>query len=327
MFKKICKSNFNKIIKKLKKLQSDFLKEFKVNDMISNSKMYEIFIANDLGHILIPGHSGSKDAKDNQGNIFEYKHYKETSSNHSWTFNDYSITTINSLKEVKSIIFAHIDDRSVLSIFDWYYEVPGNLICEYLHKETKKIRNNRKMINISPNQIEKKLNISRKQNVANPNGKYTHYLNKIVSIITNLESFSGTKNILTSNKFWELLIAVNLNHNINSEQGGRKGAHDAFDKEGRFYEYKISKTHAWNFQDISENVLNKYLNDHKIILAVVDKKDFCIKNIYSANPKTLVSFLRKKLKEKIKKSKKPLRRLQVSIGKKDLEIIGADKIY
>ena len=42
---------------------------------------------------------------------YEYKHYKELSSNHSWTFNDFSDTTINKLNsELISVIFAHIDD-------------------------------------------------------------------------------------------------------------------------------------------------------------------------------------------------------------------------
>ena len=47
------------------------------------------------------------------------------------------------------------------------------------------------------------------------------------------------KNILTSNKIWEVITSVHLNHNVNSEQGGRKGSHDAYDKTGNQYEYKI----------------------------------------------------------------------------------------
>jgi len=75
------------LFNELKKIQSFFVEKYGVDDIYSNSKIFEILIANELNHILIPGHSGSKDAKDEDGNEYEYKHFKETSGNHSWTFN------------------------------------------------------------------------------------------------------------------------------------------------------------------------------------------------------------------------------------------------
>ena len=45
-------------------IQAKFLKLFGVNDIFSNSKVYEVTIANELNHQLIKGHSGSRDAID-----------------------------------------------------------------------------------------------------------------------------------------------------------------------------------------------------------------------------------------------------------------------
>ena len=126
------------------------------------------------------------------------------------------------------------------------------------------------------------------------------------------------------------MIGLELNHTVNSEQGGREGAHDAFDNDGNLYEYKVSKTYSWNFQDISDNVLNKYYSDKAIILAVVDKTALKIKAIYSANPKYVVPFLKKKLQDKIQKfaaKGKEIRRLQVSLAKGDLIRIKATKVF
>ena len=69
------------------KIQEHFREEYGSKDIVSGSKFYEIIIANELNHDIIPGQSGTKDAKDEKGE-YEYKHYKEQSSNHSWTFND-----------------------------------------------------------------------------------------------------------------------------------------------------------------------------------------------------------------------------------------------
>ena len=55
------------------------------------------------------------------------------------------------------------------------------------------------------------------------------------------------------------------------------------DDDGNTFEYKVSKNHSWNFQDISENVLEKYKSDKSIILAVVNKQNLVVTNIYSAD--------------------------------------------
>ena len=56
-----------------------------------------------------------------------------------------------------SVIFAHIDDSVSTPNFDWFYEIKGTSVSNYLSKYTKSIKNSRKMINISSNQIEKEL--------------------------------------------------------------------------------------------------------------------------------------------------------------------------
>jgi hypothetical protein len=66
-FKEVEKKEFYSLINKFKHIQNYFLKEFQVDDIFSNSKIFEIVIANELEHILIPGHSGSKDAQDSKG--------------------------------------------------------------------------------------------------------------------------------------------------------------------------------------------------------------------------------------------------------------------
>ena len=318
-------------INELKGIQDSIFKEYQVNDILSNSKIYEVMTANSLNHILIPGHSGSRDAKDELGNEFEYKHFKKSSSNHSWTFNDFSDTSIAKLKNAKAVIFTHINDVDFPypGKFDWYYSIPGDVMCEYLLKYTKNIQNSRKMINVSPNQLESRLNAS-KIITTTQNGVYDKYLNAIYKVSSELEELTGVKNLLTSNKFWELIVALELNHQVNPEQGGREGAHDAYDSDGNPYEYKVSKTHAWNFQDISDNVLNKYYNDKAIILAVVDKENIEVEHIYSAEPANVVPLLRKKLQEKIDRCLEkdtPIRRLQVSLSKSDLVRVNAKKLY
>lgn len=325
----------NKTIKEkvneLKAIQDRIFEDYGVNDVLSNSKIYEVATANPLGHILIPGHSGSRDAKDEDGNEFEYKHFKESSSNHSWTFNDFSDTNIAKLRDAKSVIFAHINDIDYPypGKFDWYYEVPGHMMSDYLLKHTQAIKNSRKMINVSPKQIETRLGLS-KIFVASNSGIYDRYLDDIYLATSQLEELTGVKNLLTSNKFWELIVSLELDHTVNPEQGGREGAHDAYDSEGNPYEYKVSKSTSWNFQDISENVLNKYYNDKAIILAVVDKQEIEVKEIHSADPKYVVPLLRKKLQDKIDRyvaKGTSIRRLQVSLSKSDLDLIKAERLY
>lgn len=336
-FTPINKVKFHQLIAKFRTIQADFLREFDVNDIFSNSKIYEILIANELNHTLIPGHSGSKDAKDNKG-TYEYKHFKETSSNHSWTFNDYSDNTISNLALSEGVIFAHINDTVFPAVLDWYIYVDAKICSQYLKNRTTDLLqrqpkgkpNARRMINISAKQLETDLQVT-KINIASPKqqGKYVKWLDNLYNLSKDLEKCTNVINILTSNKIWEVLVAVELGHNVNSEQGGRAGGHDAYDVNGDVYEYKVSKTRAWKFQDISENVLEKYKDDKAIILAVVDKTFMTTTAIYSANPAKVVVRLREKLKEKeenyAKKGKK-IKRKEISLGKKDLKKIDATQI-
>ena len=319
-------SQIKDAIEQLRILEKEFLKNFGLKDIVSNSKIYEIVIADVLGHTILPKLSNTKDAIDQDGKYIEYKHFKESSSNHSWTFNDFSDTTIKSLNNVKFVIFSHFQDFSNPLFFDWYYEVPGPVISKYLEVETLKIKNKRKMINISPKQIETKLNYSKIFTNTETTGNYRSLINRYIDIVTRIEKLCDTTGILTSNKLWELILGIELNHKVNSEQGGRDGAHDAEDMEGNTYEYKISKTGSWNFQDISENVLIKYLNDKEIITAIADKENFIILHAYSIKPELLVPYLRDKLNSKKEKKGQNLRRLQVTISKNELIKIGAKKI-
>lgn len=314
------------LIQQLKEIQDDFLAKVGVADIISNSKIFEVLIANGLVHTLIAGHSGSRDAKDEQGE-YEYKHYKERSSNHSWTFNDYTDSTINKLRQVKAVIFAHIDDTGVLPKFDWYYCVDGAIIADYLDKRTQGIKNTRKMINISPRQIEQDLKIKKLAvKLDFEKGKYYQWIKQIFNVAQKIEKITGTKEILTSNKFWEILVSLILGHRVLSEQAG----HDAVDKKKQYYEYKVAKSYSWSFQDISRQVLEKYKQDNKIILAVVDKDKFEIEKIYEVDPIKTIRRLKAKLREKkirCKEKGKVLRRLQVSLSKGDIEKLKAKLIY
>jgi hypothetical protein len=322
-----------KLIREFKKTLDDFSQKHGVHDILTNSKIFEIVIANELDHSLIPGHSGSKDAKNDLGE-FEYKHFKESSSNHSWTFNDYTDSTITSLKKIQSVIFAHIDDQQFPPILDWYIEVDGETSCNYLDMRTKKLLkekpkgkvNARKMINLSALQLERDLNL-KKTNISsmNKNGKYTDELMDMQKISKQIEKITGISQILTSNKFYEMLVAIILGHQVLSEQSG----HDAKDDLGNTYEYKVSKTHSWSFQDISEKVLKKYEKDEEIILAVVDKQNLVVTNIYSAVPQKVVTRLKQKLQEKeirYARNGKKIRRKQAGLSKGDLIRVGAKKI-
>ena len=241
------------------------------------------------------------------------------------TFNDFSDTTIAKLASIGAVIFAHIDDTKDRPIFDWYYEVPGVIMSKYLAEKTVAIKNTRKMINVGPAQIEKYLGIKRKSVISNLKGEYTDFLRKIFDVATKIERIVGTKNILTSNKIWEILVGIKLNHEVITEQT----RFDAKDKKGNFYEYKIAKSYSFSFEDISENVLNKFLEVKSIILAVVDKDKLAIKDVYEAEPKRVIKRLREKLeslKNRCAQKGKKLRRLQVSLSKGDLELVGATKI-
>ena len=291
--------------------------------MKSNSKIYEVLIANTLNHTMIPGHSGSQDARDESGREYEYKHFKETSSNHSWTFNDYSDETIRKLKtKVHEVIFCHIQDNTHPPHFDWAFKVPGAVVAGYLAQYTQGMQNARRMINVSAIQIESRLGIKRTTlSSGNSVGPYATLLPRIFKLSEELEKLVKVENVLTSNKFWEVLVSVPLGHQVNSEQGGRAGAHDAADEAGLDYEYKVSKSRSWNFQDISENVLNKYLNCEEVVLAIVDKQKIEVSEIWFAKPSDVVKVLREKhaqKKARFSAEGKELRRLQVSLTAGDL---------
>ena len=127
------------------------------------------------------------------------------------------------------------------------------------------------------------------------------------------EEITGVDGILTSNKLWEVLVAYELNHNVNSEQ--RK--HDAYDEWGRTYEYKVSSDPRWTFQDITQNVLDGYLDDEKIVLAVVNKKRFSVERVYFCDPSAIVSILQCKLQDRMN-GKKTIRRMSSYIGMVDV---------
>lgn len=315
---------YAKLINLLREIQKRFYKDFGIRDIYTNSKFFEILIADRLMHNLIPGHSGSRNGKDDQGE-YEYKHYKETSSNHTWTFNDFSDSTMRRLSKIQAVIFAHIDDTGDIPIFDWYYRVPGKIISEYLEKKTVYIKNIRKMINVSRGQIKKEMNIKRESSSKNPRWKYAKYLDEIFDTARKLEIVVGTKNVLTSNKLWEVLVGMKLGHRVLSEQK----KFDAIDSKGHYYEYKISITHSFSFEDISEAVLSKFAKVKKILLVVIDKSELKVIHLYEAYPSIVVKRLKEKLYDKEQKYKsqgKEIRRLQVSLSKGDLVKIGAKRI-
>jgi hypothetical protein len=320
--------SYEEILVNLREIQNAFEEEHGVNDIFSNSKIYEIQIANMLNHDLIPGHSGSRDAR-LLNMEFEYKHYKETSSNHSWTFNDFSDTTIAKLKDANlTLIFAHIQDSKKPAVFDWYYEVSGLQMHAYLKAHTKSIKNSRKMINVSANQIEARIGVNRTNTIPTV-GRYEFWLKRIFEITDELEVLTGVPGVITSNKIWEVVVAAKLNHKVNGEQGGRAGAHDASDEKGRWYEYKVAKGDTWSFQDISDAVLEKYYETEAIICATVDKTSFGVVRIITISPEKLVPFLRKRRDEKksrLMKTGVEMRRNQISLGKRVLLDIGGELV-
>lgn len=332
--------DFSGYIHKMKKAQDEIYRIHGVNDIFTSSKIFEILIASTLGHDLVPGQAGTADAKDSSTHSreFEYKHYKELSSNHSWTFNDFSDSVIKKIhSKIDSVYFCHIDDTNFPPHMDWYYKLSGSETARYLRARTPAIRNSRKMINISQKQITdffsrehhvRKITVARdpKQMF---NGKYSKELEDVFVSVKQLEDSLGLKNLLTSSKLWELVVAQELGHFVNSEQGGRAGAHDAYDVNGSWYEYKVDKSIGWSFQDISDAVLEKYEEVEAFILAVVDKPNFIVKHVYRVEPQELIEVIRRKrdLKaENYRKRGKEVRREQVTFGKVELEKSKAQKI-
>lgn len=301
--------NLNQLLSKLKEL-SDYFFSIGIEDIYTNSKIYEVLMAYSFNHEIVNGHAYTPDAMDQLGNLYEYKHFKLSSSNHTWTFNDFSEETIEQLKEVHNVYFSVIDDSYIYPQIITTYSVSGRNVAKYLESATLSIRNKRKMINISEAQIINNMDC---ELISVKNRKPFNALYEVFSTAHELEQRANIRGILTSNKLWELLVGIRLNHNINSDQK----KHDAFDESGNTYEYKVSSYARWTFQDISENVLDSYLHDNCIILAVVNKEDFIVERIYACNPFAVVSILKNKLSEKINNNKE-IKRLSAGIGIKDV---------
>ena len=334
------KIEFAALIAQMKKAQDQIFQLHGINDIFTSSKIFEILIASGLDHEVIPGQAGTADATDpeNRSMQFEYKHFKELSSNHSWTFNDYSDSVIAKIdSKINSVFFCHIDDRTFPPVLDWYYELSGSEVAEYLRVKTPSIKNKRKMINVSEKQLNEffgeKGTLQRvdiKIDRDNPfPGKYAKELEAIFTSIKALEDSLGLKNLLTSSKLWELIVAVEIDHFVNSEQGGRSGAHDAFDSNGSWFEYKVEQTVGWSFQDISDAVLDKYLELEAFILAVVDKPNFKVTEIYRVETIPLINAIRHKRDQKAidyEARGKEVRRDQVTVGKRELDLLKAQRI-
>lgn len=297
------------LVERLKQL-SDMFYASGIEDIYTNSKIYEVLMSEQFGHKIINGHAKTLDAVDVEGNLYEYKHFKLSSSNHTWTFNDFSDSTIAKLYGVKDVYFAIIDDYPVIHKVKEVYLVQGIQVAMYLENSTVNISNHRKMINISRRQIINNM----KYTVIRPaQVEVSNILREVFVVANRIELITGIRGILTSNKLWELLVSGKLGHRINPEQ--RK--HDAYDQLGRTYEYKVAKNYSWKFQDISENVLESYIQDEKIILAVVDKKEFMVEIVYVCDPQAIVKILRYKL-AMLFEQKEEVRRLEATINMGDV---------
>lgn len=280
--------NVDYLINELHDISIEFEQSRGISDIFTNSKIYEVVIAEQLNHNIINGHAYTSDATDSKGAIYEYKHFKLSSTNHTWTFNDFSTATIEHLKQIDYVIFAIIDDSKIIPIMTEFYRVPANIVSEYLALHTPFIKNARSMINISPHSVETKMYVSP---IHVNNFSNSDLLRRTFNVANKLSSATGVDNILTSNKLWEVLVSVKLGHSVNPDQK----KHDAVDAYGHTYEYKVSSRKIWAFQDISQRVLDNYLDDTAIILAIVDKRSFSVVNIYACSPKAIVSLLNKKL--------------------------------
>lgn len=302
--------NIYKEIEELKKISDKFV-QYGINDIFTNSKMFEVIISEQFRHNLINGHANTPDARNNKGEIFEYKHFKLSSSNHTWTFNDFSKNTIRKLNDISYVVFAVIDDTAMVPYVYKAYIVAANKVSDYLSNATTRIENTRNMINISPHQIEKNMNYNTFEPIEIIHSELVIHT---FEIINKIETNLGIDGLLTSNKLWELLVSFQVKHTINPEQK----QYDAFDKDGNTYEYKVSASkYSWTFQDISDNVLNSYMSDHKIVLAIVDKEQFFVEKIYFCEPSAVVRVLQDKLKNKLEKSDH-VTRLSVGFTKRDL---------
>lgn len=301
----------NILINELKEL-SNYFSSIGIYDIYTNSKIYELLMAVQFNHRIANGHAYTHDAYDEFGNFYEYKHYKLSSSNHTWTFNDFSISTIIKLERLKSVCFAIINDEKIIPYVSKAYIVPGIVVSKYLLNKTPEIHNNRKMINISEHQIIENMGC---EIICRDDNWSCAELRNVFITANKIEKLINVKGILTSNKLWELLVACKLGHKINPEQK----SHDAYDDNEHTYEYKVRSnfTRNWIFQDISKNVLNSYLTDEKIVLAVVNKRDFVVEDIYLCNPAAIVYILEWKLEQKRKRFRE-IKRLSASICVRDI---------
>lgn len=297
------------LINRLKVLADYFLSNG-VEDIYTNSKIYEVLIAEQFGHQIINGHAYVPDARGAEGEFYEYKHYKLSSSNHTWTFNDFTDKTIEKLYYVKEVYFAVINDAYTIPRIERIFVVPGEEVARYMEEKTPHIHNLRRMINISPTQIMSNMSYDI---IDFERTCCSNKLKDIFLTAAKIEEITGVDDILTSNKLWELLVAYELNHNVNSEQK----KHDAYDEFGRTYEYKVGSIPGWIFQDITQNVLESYLNDEAIVLAVVDKKRFSVERICFCKPDAIVSILKYKLQKRMNE-RIPIKRLYARIGMSDI---------
>lgn len=317
----------NSLFLKLKEIQENFGELTGEYNIYSSSKIYEIIIANLLNHYILAGAHGA-DAYDGSGEYYEYKHYKASSSNHTWTFNDYTNETLSEL-ESQTVIFAHINDidfTDPLKYIDWYYKIDGKTISKYIINWSEKSENKRKMINISSSQLENDCNADKIfVNSENIKGIYSDYIIKVFECVASLEKVTQTKNLLTSNKLWELFLANSLGHNINSKQGGVEGKYDAKDSSDLKYEYKISQNTKWIFEDVSDEVISNMRLLDGIYLSQIDKRNFDIIKILSLNVDKTMTYISNKRNKIIMKSEEngtPIRRLNVSLSLKEIKYLG-----
>ncbi len=313
----------DKIFLELKNIQEEFGELTGEYNIYSSSKIYEIIIANMFGHHIVKGAHGADARGYNQD--YEYKHFKASSSNHTWTFNDYTDKTLANLRS-KTIFFVHINDVKYTNPFDyidWYYEVNGDIISEYISNWASNSDNQRKMINISASQLEKECGAERIYPTKDcNNGHYSVYIKRIFECINYLEKITNTKNLLTSNKLWELFLAYKLGHKINSKQGGLGGKHDAEDSNNRKFEYKISQKTSWTFEDISDTVIENMRLLDGIYIAKIDKREFDIRKILLLDTSKTMDFIKNKKDKMIadrRRKGKSVNRLNVSISLKEAE--------
>lgn len=313
----------DKIFLELKNIQEEFGELTGEYNIYSSSKIYEIIIANMFGHHIVKGAHGADARGYNQD--YEYKHFKASSSNHTWTFNDYTDKTLANLRS-KTIFFVHINDVKYTNPFDyidWYYEVNGDIISEYISNWASNSDNQRKMINISAAQLEKECGAERIYPTKDcNNGHYSVYIKRIFECINYLEKITNTKNLLTSNKLWELFLAYKLGHKINSKQGGLGGKHDAEDSNNRKFEYKISQKTSWTFEDISDTVIENMRLLDGIYIAKIDKREFDIRKILLLDTSKTMDFIKNKKDKMIadrRRKGKSVNRLNVSISLKEAE--------